>query len=135
MKTDWFNWRSPVSKYFTVGEVTNRDSRRIPKDMLTKRRIKKFAAELDKLREKYKYPIRINSWYRPADINKSVGGVSNSQHIFGWAADVEFVAPNTRTKLDIEQDLNKTWKGGVGLGAARKGFTHIDMGPRRRWSY
>lgn len=134
MKIDWFNYNSKVSKYFTVGEVTQRDSRRIPRDLVTKRRIKKFAQELDKLREKYGCPIRVNSWYRPKDINKAVGGVSNSQHIHGWAADIEFVA-NIHKKISIEQDLNKTWKGGVGLGAARKGFTHIDMGPRRRWSY
>lgn len=134
MKTDWYDYNSMVSKYFTVGEVTQRDSRRIPRDLLTKRRIKKFARKLDKLRDKYGCPIRINSWYRPKVINRLVGGVADSQHIYGWAADVNFVV-NIHKKISIEQDLNKTWKGGVGLGAARKGFTHIDMGPRRRWSY
>ena len=134
MKTDWFNYNSKVSKYFTVGEVTQRDSRRIPRDLLTKRRIKKFAKELDQLREKYDCPVRINSWYRPKVVNRLVGGVANSQHIYGWAADVNFVT-DLHNKIRIEQDLNKTWKGGVGMGAARKGFTHIDLGPRRRWSY
>ena len=134
MKIDWYDWSSPVSKYFTVGEVTNRDSRRIPKDRLTKSRIKKFAKELDFIREKYNCPIIINSWYRPPHINAAVGGVSGSQHIHGWAADIAF-RTNEEKKLRIEQDLVKTWKGGVGIGQKTKGFTHLDLGKKRRWTY
>ena len=134
MKVDWYDWNSKVSKYFTVGEVTNRDSRRIPRDLLTKRRIVKFAKELDLIREKYDCPITINSWYRPPHINAAVGGVSNSQHIYGWAADVNFVAGQEK-KLRIEQDLVKTWKGGVGTGQRTRGFTHLDLGKKRRWTY
>ena len=134
MKVDWHDWSSPVSKHFTVGEVTNRDSRRIPKDFQTKRRIKKFAKELDFIREKYNCPIVINSWYRPPHINAAVGGASNSQHIQGWAADVEFRTSQEK-KLRIEQDLVRTWNGGVGIGQATKGFTHLDLGRKRRWTY
>jgi putative chitinase len=134
VKTDWYDWNSPVSKYFTVGEVTNRDSRRIPRDTLTKRRIKKLAKELDWIREKYNCPITINSWYRPPHINAAVGGVSNSQHIQGWAVDANFVTSQEK-KLRIEKDLVVTWNGGVGTGQATKGFTHLDLGKKRRWTY
>lgn len=134
MKVDWYDWNAPVSKYFTVGEVTNRDSRRIPQNALTKRRIKKLAKEMDFIREKYNCPIVINSWYRPPHINAAVGGVSNSQHIHGWAADVAFKT-NEEKKLRIEQDLVRTWKGGVGIGQKTRGFTHLDLGKKRRWTY
>jgi uncharacterized protein YcbK (DUF882 family) len=134
MKTDWHDWNSPVSKYFTVGEVVSRDSRRIPKDYLTKRRIKRFAKHLDELREKYNCPMRISSWNRPPHINAAVGGVSNSQHIYGWAADIIWVTSYMKAK-NIEKDLLKTWHGGVGLGVATKGFTHLDLGKKRSWTY
>lgn len=133
-KTDWFDYNSPVSKYFTVGEVVNRDSRRIPRDLLTKRRVKRFAKCLDDLREKYGCPIKINSWYRPYRINLQVGGVPDSQHIYGWAADVVWITSRAKS-LRIEQDLIATWKGGVGTGVATKGFTHLDLGRKRRWTY
>lgn len=34
------------------------------------------------------FPIRINSGYRCPDVNSRVGGVKNSQHLDGYAADV-----------------------------------------------
>lgn len=133
-KTNWYDWNSPVSKYFTVGEVTQRDSRRIPTDYLTRRRVKKLAKRLDQLREKYNCPIKVSSWYRPAHINAAVGGVSGSQHIYGWGIDVIWVTSKAKS-LRIEEDLVKTWNGGVGTGVATKGFTHLDLGRRRRWTY
>jgi uncharacterized protein YcbK (DUF882 family) len=129
--TDWKNPKSKVSKYFTVEEVTSGDPRRIPKDEETKRRIKKLAINLDKLRDRFGR-IKINSWYRPEPINSAVGGAKNSQHIQGWAADVEFV----KDQREVEQWLEKNWVGGVGSGViSGKGFTHLDMGPNRRWKY
>jgi uncharacterized protein YcbK (DUF882 family) len=129
--TDWKNPKSKVSKYFTVEEVTSGDTRRIPKDEETKRRIKKLAINLDKLRDRFGR-IKINSWYRPEPINSAVGGAKNSQHIQGWAADVEFV----KDQREVEKWLEKNWVGGVGSGIiSGKGFTHLDMGPNRRWKY
>ena len=42
---------------------------------------------LDPLREYLDSPIVINSGYRNPEVNKAVGGVSNSQHALGKAAD------------------------------------------------
>lgn len=129
--TDWNDPKSKVSKYFTVEEVTSGDKRRIPKDDQTKRRIKQFAINLDKLRDRFGR-MKINSWYRPEPINSAVGGAKNSQHIQGWAADIEFV----KDQRDVEKWLEKNWVGGVGSGViSGKGFTHLDMGPKRRWKY
>ena len=52
---------------------------------------------LQPLREAMREPIKIGSGYRCPRLNKAVGGVSNSQHMLGQAAD-----------LCIDGDL---WKG------------------------
>lgn len=44
---------------------------------------------LQPLRERYGKPIIVNSGYRCATLNKAVGGVSNSQHMKGEAADIQ----------------------------------------------
>lgn len=44
---------------------------------------------LDPLREAYGKPIRVTSGYRCPRLNKAVGGVDNSQHIKGQAADIQ----------------------------------------------
>lgn len=43
---------------------------------------------LDKAREAWGKPIIVNSGYRCPRLNKVVGGVSNSQHVTGEAADI-----------------------------------------------
>jgi uncharacterized protein YcbK (DUF882 family) len=133
-----FNWKNPsqnVSRHFKVSDVTNGDERRIPKHPLVKQRIKKLAKELDKLQEQFGQ-IEINSWYRPKAVNDAIGGASNSQHIQGWAADISLQGKNTRMQREFENWLDRNWRGGVGRGqAAGKGFTHVDLGPNRRWNY
>ena len=52
---------------------------------------------LDPLRERYGKPIVVNSGYRCAKHNKEVGGVANSQHVKGEAADIR---PTTKVQLD-----------------------------------
>lgn len=43
---------------------------------------------LEPLRDYLGKPIIINSAYRSPSVNKAVGGVSNSQHLLGCAADI-----------------------------------------------
>ncbi|MDE6296551.1 MAG: peptidase M15 [Muribaculaceae bacterium] len=43
---------------------------------------------LDPLRDAWGAPLRVNSGYRCAELNRAVGGVKNSQHLFGEAADI-----------------------------------------------
>lgn len=43
---------------------------------------------LDKLREKYGKPIYVSNAYRCPAHNYAVGGVENSQHVLGNAADI-----------------------------------------------
>lgn len=70
---------------------------------------------------------RILSWCRCPDHNAEVGGVSNSYHLRGLA--VDFTVRNMSPQ-QVRKVL-KDWPGGLG---AYKGFTHIDLGPYRRWT-
>ena len=54
---------------------------------------------LDPLRERYGKPIVVNSGYRCAKHNKEVGGVQNSQHMKGEAADIRPADANDLTRL------------------------------------
>lgn len=129
---DWGNFQSRVSEFFTVGEVTRWDRRRIPKDPDIQNNILTLAKHLDNLRRAWGGPIGVTSWYRPPDINRQVGGVPNSYHTKGLAADIYPI--NGRDK-EFEEFVLSNWNGGVGKGMSRRGFVHVDLGPRRTWDY
>lgn len=44
-------------------------------------------------------PIAVSSWYRNPEVNRIVGGVSNSQHALGLA--VDFTCPKFGNVLDV----------------------------------
>jgi hypothetical protein len=139
---DWNNPSALISKHFTVVEVTQNDDRRIPATGSDEEAaILKLAVELDKIREAWGSAIGVTSWYRPYAVNLEVGGVSNSQHIYGSAADIYTMDDRNE---EFEAFLDKNWGGGLGYGVASgRGFTHLDLreggwqcGPGEiRWTY
>lgn len=54
---------------------------------------------LDKVRERWGHPLRVNSGYRCSRLNKMVGGVPNSQHVLGEAADITAGNPDKNKML------------------------------------
>ena len=76
---------------------------------------------LEPLREKLNKPIIVTSGYRCFELNKIVGGVSNSQHLEGKAADIivkdlstedlfNFIKKNFKfDQLIIEHIKGKNW--------------------------
>ena len=65
---------------------------------LARENVKALVSEvLDPVREKLGMPIVVNSGYRCEKHNKDVGGVRNSQHLRGEAADIH-CADNERLK-------------------------------------
>lgn len=53
---------------------------------------------LQPLRDHFRVPLTINSGYRCPALNRAVGGVANSQHMTGEAADIK--APDRATALN-----------------------------------
>lgn len=114
-----------VSKHFRVREFASKDGSDkvlIDDDLVTL---------LENIREAAGgKSITINSGYRSPEHNAAVGGVSNSQHVKGTAADivVEDTDPLTVGQI-AEHFLNK--KGGIGVYQT---FTHVDTRTTRsRW--
>lgn len=128
------NWNNPdqkISKYFSVREVTKNDPRRIPRSgSEVEREIIKLAIELDKIREEWGSPVLVNSWYRPLEVNRSIGSSDDSQHIQGRAVDIRPVNPDSLTKFQSWLDQN--WFGALGYGA-KKGFVHLDTRNGKGW--
>ena len=82
-------------KYFTIAEMVKSDTadrlginNRLPRELLanTGYLIEKV---LDPVREWYGKPIYVNSGYRCPELNKAVGGVPDSFHLTGCAADID----------------------------------------------
>jgi uncharacterized protein YcbK (DUF882 family) len=133
---DWNNPNCRISKYFTVAEVTQRDQRRKPQpDSIEAENCVKLARELDKVREAWDNPIGVTSWYRPEPINSEVGGVANSQHTLGAAADI-YTMDGRDTEFEEWLDTKAWTDKALGYGVASgRGFTHVDLRKDLRWTY
>ena len=70
-------------------------------------------------------PIIINSGYRNADVNRLVGGVKNSQHLFGQAADIRPQDPDGFERL---VDFLRSWEYTDQL-LTGNGWLHISWNP------
>lgn len=88
---------------------------------------------LEDIRSQAGGPVIITSGYRPPEYNRDVGGVSDSTHIDGLAADI-YVGHLTTAQLLVicERVIGK--RGGVGY-YPDAGFVHVDVrGYYSRWS-
>ena len=70
-------------------------------------------------------PIIINSGYRNAEVNRKVGGVKNSQHLFGQAADIR---PKDPSQFQQLVDFFKSWEYTDQL-LTGNGWLHISWNP------
>ena len=77
--------------------------------------------------------ITIHSGYRPASYNALIGGVSNSAHIDGLAADISADGVSTQRLHEVADQVVGDG-GGVGYYPQQE-FVHIDVrGQRSRWT-
>lgn len=123
-----------LSKNFTKREFKSKDGHPMPDDVLAN--IKELASNLQVLRDFLGEPIRINSAYRSPAHNKAIGGVKNSQHVLGRAADIKVKDIETKDLYLIIDSLildGKMKDGGLGLYDT---FVHYDIrGSKARWDY
>lgn len=81
-------------KYFTIEELSRSDTARIrgidnaPSGAIVEALNRLIINVLDPVRDTWGAPIRVNSGYRCAALNKAVNGASTSQHLKGEAADI-----------------------------------------------
>jgi len=98
-----------------------------------------LAAFLERARAAFgSKPIIITSGYRPAAVNRSVGGASSSEHLYGAAGvgAVDFYIKDADIKA-VQAWCDKAWPYSLGYGAP-KGFVHLGIRqgrPRVRWDY
>ena len=90
-----------LSAHFTVSEFCNLDKypENIPNVLQIANMIYGCRQLLEPAREAIGCPIIINSGFRNADVNRRVGGVRNSQHLQGCAADIRPKDPQQFLRL------------------------------------
>ena len=104
-------------KYFTIEELCASDTARrkgidnTPNADARLRMQTLIEQLLDPIRAAWGGPITVNSGYRSPELNKKVGGVSNSQHLKGEAADITVGSVEDNKRLfDKIVELQKAGK-------------------------
>jgi len=120
------------TEHFSLSEFNSNDGVEVPKEY--RGNVQKLMEQLEALRTELGTPIFINSGYRSPSHNKAVGGVSNSQHLYGKASDIRtLIHSPSQIKTAIEKLISegKMIQGGVGLYPT---FVHYDIrGVKARW--
>lgn len=123
-----------LTKDFKKQEFDSKDGASMPDDVL--KNIKELAQNLQILRDFLKRKITINSGYRSPSYNKKIGGVSNSFHLSGKAADIKVdgLEPlKVKQALDYLIAQGRIKQGGIGLYDE---FIHYDIRGRKAfWDY
>ena len=91
----------------------------------------RLLAKLVKLRNVLERPVFITSGYRCSTYNRKVGGVVNSYHLIGLAADIKVKDVNLIELLGKAEEIDFN---GIGF-YEKKNFLHLDVRPtkRTRW--
>lgn len=115
--------------YFNTAEFESRDGKPSPYGETVVHR--ELIVRLNAIRSRFGKPIIVNSGYRSPDHNKAVGGVKNSFHVQGLAADIRPEDLKDLPELQkIADELNP--HGGVGFYNT---FVHVDVrGEKSRWN-
>lgn len=124
-----------LTQNFYLNEFACNDGSQTPLQVYY--RLQKLAIQLQVLREYLNAPITVNSGYRSVEYNKRIGGVKNSQHILGNAADITVKGYTPKQVYEaIEYLISKgeMLQGGLGL---YNNFIHYDISEdrrKRRWN-
>lgn len=114
-----------LTKNFIAEEFACKDGSQVPAAYLPN--VQKLADNLQVLRDHLGKPILINSGYRSAKYNKSVGGATASQHLTASAGDIRITGMTPKeVHTTILKLINegKMHNGGLGL---YNSFVHYDV--------
>lgn len=88
---------------------------------------------LEELRSLAGRPIVIHDAYRCAKHNEEVGGVANSEHTRGMAADIDIPGLSVQQMYELAVQVPDFVEGGI--GAYDHNFLHVDVRIHRtRWA-
>lgn len=117
-------------RYFAFSEFDSPDAPGSGERMMNRA----FIAKLDRIRERVGFPLIINSGYRTPEHNARVGGMPNSAHLRGHAADIRALTDGQRRAIAqaaIAEGITR-------IGWART-YIHLDVDPtlpqRVVWGY
>lgn len=121
-----------LTKNFVLSEFNCHDDTQVPDKLIPN--VQQLANNLQVIRDEIKQPLQILSGYRTPTWNKKVGGVSNSMHLKGFAADLTTKTLTPKQLHSVILNLIKEGRiseGGVGL---YPGFVHYDCRKvKARW--
>jgi len=133
----WLKFRqrmnNRLSKNFNFSEFASKDGAEPTPDVLEN--LRKLTRNLEVIREHFgNVPIKINSGWRSPAHNAKIGGVKNSQHVKGKAADIVikgFTPRQIAAELEKLIAAKKISQGGIGV---YPNFLHYDIrGKKARW--
>lgn len=114
-----------ISKHFKVREFAQKDFRcdKIIVDT-------ELIDVLEDIRAHFNKPVIVTSGYRTPEYNTKIGGVKNSQHTKGTAADIKVSEVPAR---GVQKYLKDKYPDKYGIGSYST-FTHIDIRAKKaRW--
>lgn len=76
-----------ITKNFSLVEMMNKESHEKVQLVLTPQNVR-FAQMIQIMRDYYKKPMNVSSWYRTKKFNARCGGSPNSAHLDGLAVDI-----------------------------------------------
>ena len=113
---------------FKLHELTHTDTGydNFPDDMNIVRNIVKLTEFLQVIRNELKLPVIVNSGYRSTEVNKAVGGSSNSFHTKGLAADIR-CSDMDKLLLVLKQHLAEIDQLGIYYNGKNQLWYHIGL--------
>lgn len=114
-----------ISEHFKVREFAQKDFR-CDKVIVDR----ELIDVLEDIRTHFNKPVIVTSGYRTPEYNAKIGGVKNSQHTKGAAADIK--VSDTPARL-VQKYLKDKYPDKYGIGSYLT-FTHIDVRAKKaRW--
>ena len=87
--------------------------------------VPRLVMVLQSIRDHFGKAVNINSGYRTPQYNAKVGGVDQSQHCYGTAADITVKGVDVATVAAYARKIMPDW-GGVGT-YQKQGCVHVDV--------